>query len=312
MVPARITAAVVTVVGSLSTRAAWILAGRAGVRTAAMLLLCLLAATLPLSAQHPPDTSAKAVAAAAARYVAGYEQTLTFLLADEQYSQQVLDPAGRTTASRDMTGEWFVTFAGGEDRSWISVHDIREVDGEPVPHHEDLRALLARGTVAGTAARLAARNAQFNIGSVERNFNEPTLALLMLDDRHRGQVKFSRKSVSTQAGAPGPLVTLAFKETDRPTLIRSVVGQPVYATGEMDIEAGTGRIHRTRLEMSTGSLRATLEARYELDPKLHLLVPSLFTERYEDGRSRERQVIVCEARYTNYRRFEVSVRIKDL
>jgi hypothetical protein len=38
-------------------------------------------------------------------------------------------------------------------------------------------------------------------------------------------------------------------------------------------------------------------------------VPVSFTERYESTRE-DREVIVCEAAYTNFRKFETSARIK--
>ena len=39
-------------------------------------------------------------------------------------------------------------------------------------------------------------------------------------------------------------------------------------------------------------------------------VPSVFTERYERDSRSGRELIVCEAKYSNYRRFEVTGRIK--
>jgi len=45
---------------------------------------------------------------------------------------------------------------------------------------------------------------------------------------------------------------------------------------------------------------------YARDEKLGLWVPSVFRERYQ-GRGED---IVCQAIYSNYRRFDVSTRIK--
>jgi len=127
------------------------------------LSLALFTATaLTLStpvAQPAPDTSVKAVTMAAAKYVTDYEQRLSFLLADEQSTQQVFDGSGHETARRALAGELFVTFLPG-DRAWISVHDTVEVDGRPLDNREDLRQLLGREPVAGAARLLANRNAR--------------------------------------------------------------------------------------------------------------------------------------------------------
>ena len=62
-------------------------------------------------------------------------------------------------------------------------------------------------------------------------------------------------------------------------------------------------------ELATAGTRVKLETTYERDEKLNLWLPAKFTERYEtDGMMRE--LILCDAKYTNYRRFEVTARIK--
>src|SRR6266849_10206218 len=97
----------------------------------AMRLLAIGAVGLLIAAPSPqdPDTSVKAVTAAAAAYLAEYQKQFSFLLADEEYVQQVFDQSGRETARRRMTGESFLTFVPA-DRAWISVHDVAEVDGK--------------------------------------------------------------------------------------------------------------------------------------------------------------------------------------
>lgn len=253
------------------------------------------------------DTSAKAVAAAATAYVDQYQQQLAFLLADEQYTQQVFDGQGRETARRTMTGESFVTFVPA-DRAWISVHDVAEIDGKPVENREDLPRLLQRLPVAGAARLLTARNAAFNIGHITRTFNEPTLGLLVVEARRRPQFRFTRTGETREGEAT--IVTLAFKEVDEPTLVRGEDGRQVHATGSLDVDAGTGRIQHTSMRLALGTIIAQVTTRYARDPKLDIWVPTVFGERYEQTRSDRREVIVCEATYTNYRKFQVNVRIK--
>jgi hypothetical protein len=47
-----------------------------------------------------------------------------------------------------------------------------------------------------------------------------------------------------------------------------------------------------------------------LDPKVNLWVPAVFKERYEQKLDRGVEIIECEARYSNYRRFVGTARIK--
>jgi hypothetical protein len=90
-----------------------------------------------------------------------------------------------------------------------------------------------------------ARRRRSSKAAAFRNFNEPTLSLLVLDDHHRARFSFDRQRVERVGGAT--LVTLAFTERDTPTLIRDPNGEPVFVKGEMTVEAGSGRVRRVQL-----------------------------------------------------------------
>jgi formate-dependent nitrite reductase membrane component NrfD len=305
-VPLRLAAAVCTIAGAVLSRFAWMAAARASVLLAALALV--LAPTVAAQQPGPIDLSTKALVAAATGYVADYEERFKFLLADEDYTQRVYNASGRLQRERHLKGELFLTFIPG-DSEWIAVHDFAQVDGAPVPNREDLRAVLQKGDVTGTAARIAQRNARFNIGRLGRNFNEPTLALLLLDPKRVKNVDFQRGDVVTVGDRKR--VTLRFQEDGRPTLIRdAVTGQSIYAKGSLTIDGATGRVERTEFELISNHTTSQLVTDYEPDEKLGLWVPVLFRERYDDARDRDREVIQCEARYTNFRRFEVTGRIK--
>jgi hypothetical protein len=267
--------------------------------------------TLAGAAAMPPqpvDTSPRAVVTAAARYVADYQQQFAFLIADEHYRQTSLTPDGQPFEERTMIGELFLTYMAA-DRDWIAVHDIAEVNGRPVPDRDDLRQLLQKGAeLRGITQKVASRNARFNIGQVFRNFNEPTLALRVLDDDPRRDFSFDRRRVAPDGAAT--LVTLSFRERRRPTIVRGEGARDIESRGELTIEAGTGRIRRTVFEVADRALRARLDTTYTFDERLDLWVPSLFTERYDLSRPGEKQTILCEAKYTNYRRFLTRGRIK--
>ena len=270
-------------------------------------MLVVIALPLVLSPAQAPDLSTKSLVAAATAYVTEYEAKFKFLVADETYTQRVLDINGRETGRRQIDGELFLTFIPADD-AWIAVHDIANVDGQPIPNRDDLRSLLQKGDVTRVAQRIADRNAAFNIGGIHRNFNEPTLPLLLLGPKRVKGVAFDRREVVRHAG--GTRVTLGYTERERPTLIRSSSRVALSAKGELTIDAATGRIERTTLEVKDGSLTARQSTEYSLDGRLDMWVPSVFTERYESSARGHRELIVCEAKYTNYRRFEVTGRIK--
>jgi hypothetical protein len=276
-------------------------------------LFRIAAAVLTVGALHAQDskpakidTSPKAVVTAASTYVAGYQKDMAFVLADEVSAQQVAQASSSRVQKRDTRAEFFLTYLPNEG-AWISVRDVREVDGEPIKDTDDVRSLIQRAPLWRLASVIAEKNSRFNIGNVRRTFNEPTLGLLVVSALHQRRFKFDRVSVSN---GTSPVVTLKFTERDRPTLIMGTVGEPVYTRGEVDVEAATGRIERTRMEMTLGSVHATLTTAYAPDAKLNLWVPAVMSERYEQTAGEQRQTITVETEYTNYRRFDTSVIIK--
>jgi hypothetical protein len=274
--------------------------------------LVALALALGMTAAAPAgqqkiDLSTRALVAAASKYVAEYETRFKFLIADESYTQATFDHERRETGRRWMKGELFLTFIPA-DSAWLSVHDFSEVDGEPVEDREDLRALLQKGETVSVVRTVLSRNSRFNLGSILRNFNEPTLALLILEPKRVQRFSFDREEVIRNAGGQTS-VRLSFRERERPTLVRDGDNRPVYSRGDVTIDAATGRVERTTIELLDDNVLARLTTTYALDEKVDMWVPVTFAERYERT-SRDREVIICEAAYTNYRRFEVTARVK--
>ena len=266
------------------------------------------ALTGPLLAQSTPkpDTSTQALVAAARKYVSEYEKSFAFLVADEWYQQVQRDSDGRVLEQRVLKSELFLTFIEA-DAEWIAVRDVLEVDSKPVPNRDRLRDLLAKGgTFRGVAKQVIDSNARYNIGSVSRNFNEPTLPLLLFEPRRAFSVEFDRKNVS-RSGAT-TLATLSFEERESGTLVGGH-GGPAPAKGLFVIDAADGSVRQTTFEIKHVDIRATLKTQYERDQKLKLWLPATFSERYERTRD-VKEVIECEAKYSNYRRFETSGRIK--
>ncbi len=274
---------------------------------AARFLLCAIAAPLALHAQAPSDTSARAVVAKAVEYLKDYKDAVQFVLADEVTLQDVFNRSGRRAAHRETAGEFFLTYLPTEG-GWVGVRDIAVVDGVPVEKRDNLRELLTRASFARVGRLLIDRNARYNIGSVSRNMNDPMLALVILDDKHRGRFKFERRRVEPTPA--GPLVTVTFTERDEPTLVRGADGSRIYAKGELVIDGTSGRLVRTVIIVKDKATTGTLTTTFTEHEKLGLWLPSSMDERYDHEIDNVKELVVVKSLYTNYRRFKVNVTIR--
>ena len=259
--------------------------------------------------QKAPKTDTKSIVRAATEYVERYQREFASLVAEEEYVQTSFVPWSPEPLTRLIRGEMFLAYLPA-DRTWIAVHDVAEVDGTPVPDRGNVRDLLVTGAWQSVAARVADLNARHNIGPITRNINEPTFALKVFEPQRIKNFKFDRAGVVKRADGP-PLVTLEFIERDRPTIVKAPLGEPIYSTGEIVVEAGSGRILKTSMRFDRKPIEAHQETEYAVDERLGLLVPVIYRESYG---SRQTSNLVerttCEARYTNYRRFAATGRIK--
>jgi hypothetical protein len=281
-------------------------------------------------AQRPPDnTQVETVVAAAALYVKEYQRALTSVLADEDYQQQVVSqtPLDKSMPNkRRLRSEVFFMFAPASG-DWMAMRDVISMDGTVLVQRPNLREALRTLPPVEVARTFKSYNSRFNLGRALRNFNEPTLSLLLLDDRYRPNVKFTRKGV--KRGRDGAWVTVGFAENAGPhTLIRDLSQKPAPAKGEFEVEAGTGRVRRAHMVTVIGAspaslgMTAELTTTYAPDERLAIWVPVTFAEHYQSGETMSFapdpriklattfEKIRGEATYSNYRRFEVKVIIK--
>lgn len=279
-------------------------------RFTSRVVCCAVAASgLGLGPQRSTPSTSTVVKAAAA-YVAEYQRQLTSILADETYTQEILQqvpPAANMPRTRSITSEVFFMFAPAT-RDWMAIRDVAAVDGEPLRGRPNVREALATLPAREVAATFKEYNSRFNIGRTFRNFNEPTLSLLVLDEQHRHRFSFDRRRVERDSGTT--LVTLAFTEKESPTLIFDLNRGRVFSKGELVVEAESGRVRRGVLSAKIGELSLELTTDYAPDERLGMWVPVTLREQYEHGRKDDFERIRCDARYSNYRRFETSVRIR--
>ncbi len=275
--------------------------------------------------QAPPALEAQSVLDAvldrAATYLAGYEKDLTYVLATERYTQEIasqvpLDQSMPRT--RATESEMYFVFAQASGH-WVAVRDVKTVDGRGVPAGPNVAELFRAAPDSKAVAAVKAFNARFNIGRTPRNFNEPTLSLLILERQRQKGTTF-KVAGETDGGAT---VRIAFEEHGDDTLLRDLSLKPAPATGEFRIDKATGAIRRAELKADLASVRVELTTTYRLDEDIAMMVPAEFEEHYEDGMPggaplaqlsnptrQSYEDIWCRATYENYRRFAASGRIK--
>ena len=269
-------------------------------------LMIALGASAERAVRAQDDVPVKTLVARTADYVARYQDEFSTLVADELYTQRA---SGAGTQERVIRGELFLTYITAE-RVWMALHDVAEVDGQPVPDRDDLRALLGRGPTQALGRELARRNARFNIGGIFRNFNEPTFALQVVSARHMARFDFRRGRTALDAGQVPGLVALDFQSRRDETIVHNPSGEAVAMRGTITVEAATGGVRATRLTLRDAGTNAELRTYYEHDAKTALWVPTSLAERYERRVGNRVEVITAYSTYTNYRRFQASGRVK--
>jgi hypothetical protein len=284
-----------------------------------ILVAAVVAALTP--AQPPTRPTVDQTLSEARAYLEQYRSDLAFILADEDTTQRVTrqNPAvqGAPTSRRTKAEVYFKYV--DVDNTWMAIREFVQIDGRKVESHPDLKAALQSQGLAQVARTFKAFNSQFNIGRIYRNFNEPTLALGVLELDRGPQFVFTHKGTRRSNGLT--LITLAFRDQPGPdAFVYNLDMKPASVAGEIVIEQGTGRIHKTLLDIQMASVKAVLTTEYTLAPSVNLLVPTMFREQYESGVNQLRtavlnftgdsEAIFCDSRYTNFRQFKTTARIK--
>jgi hypothetical protein len=280
----------------------------------------ILAALLWIAAIGTPhlvadEPSLKGVLRRMGAYVLAYGEKASIVVAAERYTQRVANTRpGAAPDDRVIVADFAIVRArGGTD--WIGFRDVVEVDGARVSDREDrlIRILTSSTGSWDDAKRLSDESARFNIGPVQRNFNVPTTALFFFTADNLDRFKFTRKGA-----VPGGIWEVDFRETSRPTLVRTPQGKSIPSEGTLWVNESDGTITRTRLHMrdfaprSAGSARgyADIDVIYQRVATLDMWLPETMTEVYGGTPGVPWDRITTRAQYSDYRQFQTAVRIK--
>jgi VWFA-related protein len=253
----------------------------------------------------PADPRLVLLLARVSEYVDAYVRDFGNIVAEEDYKQQVFPASGRPTIVRQLRSDLVIVRT---ENGWLHFRDVFEVDGKPVRDREARVQKLLLDDPEGVLRRgkeISNESARYNIGTVTRTINLPTLPLAYLGPTRIGGLTFRRDGEETVGGIRA--AKLAFKEVARPTLVRPI-GQPgdVPATGTFSVDPDTGRILKTSLSASAGRTDMTTTVTYRPVPAIGLWLPAEMTERY----MRSGEIIEGQATYRNFRSFKVTTDVQ--
>ncbi len=282
------------------------------------------------SFESTSDTDLLVILSRAAAYVDRFEGSFSTVLMEEHYSQSAhVKTYGSGIATRTLDTErqiesemlfsWIP-----QDRKWLDVREVHAVDGSASANgSERLQDILSHPEDRLSRLRhLRDEGARFNIGNIERNFNEPTFVLQFLDRSSQYRFEFERAGETHIHGIPTDKVT--FVETFKPSFITGEEARDLLVSGSIWIASRTDDIIRTQLLVRdpTANTAAEVTVDFSYEPRLRMSIPTRMTEHYDQRIlvrtkaltggmtvvTREER-IACSASYDQFRRFETSGRL---
>jgi hypothetical protein len=275
-------------------------------------------ATAPPRPSFAHDASLDPFIARVAEYVSVYGDELSSVVSEETYTQEASGPGtvpGKTVVL-DGNAISTSTKAGGKTtrtlvsdylqvripgfEGWLPFRDVFEVDGQQVRDRQDRLVKLFVQTSASRALEnaqaIVRESARYNIGSVRRELNVPTLPLWFLEPQNTRRFNFRKAGEETLSGRR--VVVVEFTEVRHPTFVRTPTGEDIVSSGRIWAEPTTGRVHRTLLTASVATITVNYASRPEV-PGLWL--PVTMEEQYARGAT----LIKGKATYAKFRQFQV-------
>lgn len=273
-----------------------------------------------------PGPTADEVLRRAGAYAAGYESAFSLLVAEERYEQRTEQPDALLAGgnlSRSNPGGGMGSGGARQQRrviksefalvrldagGWMPFRDVFEVDGRKVRNRDDRLASLFKTPTTQSfdlAAAIMAESTRHNLGRVQRTINVPTLAVLLARPDLARRFRFDRDGDEVVAGRPA--WKFAFREVTTPSLVRTSRGLDLLLTGTLWIDPATGVVVQTSLTAADPQVRATVRVTFAHDAGVDLWVPATMDEHYSSPSDRD--VILCTATYSNYRKFDAAGRL---
>ena len=279
---------------------------------ALIVALAALLTTAPvpaLAAEQGP--ALKVLLARIAQQVSQFKAEFSLIVGVEHYDQTQRTADARTR-TRDLVSDVFF-YRPESTGPAMTVRTVRQVDGRSIEASGDriADALALPGSHRVEQLRaLADSGARYNLGDLQRNFNEPTVALTFAASDFQPRFKFALEGREEVNGEL--LQRVNFSEVVRPTIIHDArSGTNIPSSGHL-WASDDGVIKRTELHVDTRrDTLVDIRVSYSIDQRLGVIVPLSMDEdyRYKDKNTQRIVFITGHAVYSDYRRFETSGRV---
>jgi hypothetical protein len=238
-------------------------------------------------------------------FIAAYVQEFGNVVAEEDYVQRLIRGGSNQV---HLKSDILLVMTNAEV-GWTQYRDVFDVDGRSVRDREARvqKLFLENPTAAPRLAlEISNESARYNVGTLFRNINTPTLPLEYLSPKRIGGLAFWRDGEETVDGIRA--VRLAFEETARPTMVQPDVGPraDIPARGTYWVDASSGRILRTRILLTAGRAEMSTTVSYKSAQNIGLWVPAEMHEKY----TTTTEEIEGRATYKNFRSFSVTTEAK--
>jgi hypothetical protein len=272
-------------------------------------LIAALAVTLSGSGANAP--TAMDALTRARLYLAVWQNTLTSLVVDEEYRQEVNEyrggAPGGSVRSRRLQSEMLLVRAPA-DNLWLSFRDVIAVDGSPVGDRQRRFQDLFSGPAAmmlSTAERIAQEGVRYNLGRVHRTLNAPFAALVFLNPNYHANTVWKLDPNERLDGKP--VWELQFHQRKPPFAVEAPPNTRHESSGTFRLEPETGRIIEWELSVIMGRSRFHVKTRFGAVPDIQDgWVPLHMEDEYEVPRFER---LRAWAKYSNYRLFRTGARV---
>ena len=279
-------------------------------RLTACVLGAIAASGVLLFARAGQSPSVPDVLDRVSNYLVTFEKEYSRVIADERYRQTLKDKRVKSLTDKTsvQTREIKSDLLAAPDTGnrWLSFRDVYSVDGRPVRDRDTRLQKLFESAGANRfedARRIADEGARFNLGTISRNVNLPSMPLTFITRDNRARSAFRDAGREKIGGADA--VVLEFQETARPTMVKSGT-RDLPAHGKFWIDPESGRVFKASARFEGRDFSSEMTVTFGPVDKLNMWVPVEMTDASENSK----ELISGLAVYTNYRRFDTSVIIK--
>lgn len=204
---------------------------------------------------------------------------------------------------RDLRSD-FLLVKSPDTLDLIPFRDVIQVDGLPVRDREERLARLFLKPTSDAMAHARAvteEGARYNIGNMRTTLGNPVFGLSVMQPTYQPRFKFTLGKEDRSVAPDAWIVD--YQEVASPALIHGEAGHDLFSHGRIWLDAKTGRVLKTELQVEQPMIRAKVTTTFRMDPRFDIAVPSEMREVYTFANG---NTVKTVASYGRFRRFDVS------